>query len=1802
MGNVESQNGDHAFYGTQHGHLSRKHMSRSLRVSNKHHQSQSSSGSTRRSRDCHASQGKVDHRNSETSTRSSSTPSIPQSLVDHALEPFNQTNVLSDYSSPIWVDRVAMNLRPVSCHTHLDNPSETLHQDAESPGTRPHEPQGLQDRGLGLYSNTGEATYLQKTRDGPREPREVVSFKKKRSKSADMWREDDSLDFSLSDLSQEHLTRLEKSDLSREHLTRLEKSDLSREHLTRLEKSDHSREHLTRLEKSDLSREHLTRLEKSDLSREHLTRLEKSDLSREHLTRLEKSDLSREHLTRLEKSDHSREHLTRLEKSDLSREHLTRLEKSDLSREHLTRLEKSDHSREHLTSTEEIIDTEEVEDFPDCDGLLGLVSPEGLESLGAAGRANSLDQLYGGQKTPTRRPAGRYAKWHHDANRSAREGDKMVSPEEEDDGNSYGAYTLPCRRSHCLSEGLTNPRAATCATMQGRRAQTIQDVTAGEGSEYEDSGIDGVTASGAEHQSRRCKTMSMSFSVCSAAGRSLFAGSDSGSSSGGGASEGVQGVYENFRQELEMSSCQTESLEEAGSALSDEQSTMSSAYQSDPLHGVVQGTVRKAGRLAVKNFLVHKKSKKVESATRRKWKSYWVCLKGCTLFFYETDGRSGIDHNSVPKHAAWAENSIVQAVPEHPKKDFVFCLSNSLGDAFLFQTCSQTELENWITAIHSACAAAVARQHHREDTVRLLRAEIKKLEQKIDMDEKMKKMGDMQLSAVTDTKKRKTILDQIFLWEQNLEQFHMGLFRFRCYLASLQGGELPNPKRLLAFASRPTKLAMGRLGIFSVSSFHALVAARTESGGRRRTQAMSRTSSSKRKSRFSSLWGLDTTSKRKTTVHPTINQVFVDGEEPVKKPLDGIYDVDTARERGKSHEGKSLPQVNSDSHMTDSDIWVPDHLTPSWVCLPNDQPVLAIIQPGESALYALETICKAHQLDSTKHYLRLKFLKDNQIQFYIPKPDEQLCDLLYKEIELGSKITKVIQFDRDESYMIGYGFSISVVEEDLVQQLYITDVKAGGLAFARGLNAGDEILQLNGKDSCRLKFGDMKGAFSQASLSLTVNTLPSTDRRQICYLPPRRSDAQEVLHTDIFSVNQEEILDDGVGLMLDSSGDSLDDDSEIFSEADQCRKSTEQVAAFCRSLHDMNPSECATTSSSPSLDSPFRPPATGTASRQLSDADKLRKVICELVETERTYVKDLNCLIGRYLTPLQKETCLTQDELDILVGNLPEMVEFQVEFLKTLEDGTRLVPDLEKLERVDQFKKILFSLGGSFLYYADRFKIYSAFCASHTKVPKVLVKAKTDADFKAFLEERNPKQQHSSTLESYLIKPIQRVLKYPLLLRELYSLTDPDSEEHYHLNVAMKAMNKVASHINEMQKIHEEFGLVFDQLIAEQSGDKKEVADLSMGDLLLHTSVAWINPPSSLGKWKKEPQLAAFIFRTAVVFVCKDGSKQKKKMGGSHRASSVSSEDKDPFRFRHMISTDTLQVRALNNQDGEGSAVCEIVHVKSESEGRPERTFHLCCSSVDSKKDFLKTVHSILRDKQRRQLMKTESLPPNQQYVPFGGKRLCALKGARPAMNRAASDPARTLGRRKLVRNRFTIDTDIVFDGEPDQESPLSPLSSEEPDGQGQREGQGKERGEVQAGDTDRWVEEQIDLECYEAQQEKEVKGGGNVKEMEILSGDDDFCLSVRGPSTDSLSNTDLDGPIGALSLGEEGQERGSKHPQPQGAMGTTTPGMRLSRLGKQRGLAGMSVDDQGAGEEGEDIWLRRENCPPDSGGQTLQS
>lgn len=199
MGNAESQNVEHQFYGEKHASLGRKHTSRSLRLSNK---------ASRRTR--HASSGKIIHRNSEVSTRSSSTPSIPQSLAENGLEPFTQEANMEDFG-PIWVDRMDMGLRPVSYHTDssvtpsVDGSTVLM---AASVQSMPNSEEGR------LYRD--ESTYLAKgsNRQHPYSTNgtnflEPMNFKKKRSKSADIWRED-SLEFSLSDLSQEHLTSNEE--------------------------------------------------------------------------------------------------------------------------------------------------------------------------------------------------------------------------------------------------------------------------------------------------------------------------------------------------------------------------------------------------------------------------------------------------------------------------------------------------------------------------------------------------------------------------------------------------------------------------------------------------------------------------------------------------------------------------------------------------------------------------------------------------------------------------------------------------------------------------------------------------------------------------------------------------------------------------------------------------------------------------------------------------------------------------------------------------------------------------------------------------------------------------------------------------------------------------------------------------------------------------------------------------------------------------------------------------------------------------------------------------------------------------------------------------------------------------------------------------------------------------------------------------------------------------------------------------------------------------------------------------------
>lgn len=61
-------------------------------------------------------------------------------------------------------------------------------------------------------------------------------------------------------------------------------------------------------------------------------------------------------------------------------------------------------------------------------------------------------------------------------------------------------------------------------------------------------------------------------------------------------------------------------------------------------------------------------------------------------------------------------------------------------------------------------------------------------------------MAEGQVEMLSDPDTKEQIQKQILAWEENLERLHCEQFRLKCYMASLQNGELPNPKVIIFHA------------------------------------------------------------------------------------------------------------------------------------------------------------------------------------------------------------------------------------------------------------------------------------------------------------------------------------------------------------------------------------------------------------------------------------------------------------------------------------------------------------------------------------------------------------------------------------------------------------------------------------------------------------------------------------------------------------------------------------------------------------------------------------------------------------------------------------------------------------------------------------------------------------------------------------------------------------------------------------------------------------------------------------------
>ncbi|XP_014283318.1 protein still life, isoforms C/SIF type 2 [Halyomorpha halys] len=941
---------------------------------------------------------------------------------------------------------------------------------------------------------------------------------------------------------------------------------------------------------------------------------------------------------------------------------------------------------------------------------------------------------------------------------------------------------------------------------------------------------------------------------------------------------------------------------------------------------VVSASVNKF--LSVKKWLLRKKHQ-IELARKRGWKGYWVCLKGTTLLFYPCDSREGRSVEAAPKHLIIVDGAIMQPIPEHPKRDYIFCLSTAFGDAYLFQAPCQVELENWVNSIHSACAAAFARHRGKTGTLHLLQEEIFRLEKAIESDHKLKHMAELQQSVVSDPDTKSQISQQILQWEENLERLHCEQFRLRCYMASLQSGELPNPKSLLTHVSRATKSTLNKLGVFTVSSFHAFICARS----------------------------------------PSLLNNLLAGRGATKRRPPML---------SRSNSGSSRRSLQMSREEQEKTVKV---------SVPENQFVSVYLREQMTVEEFLASACSRKGLNPMEHFVRVKKRRDMEDHnYFVPHRSDTIETYLHTHeiVEVCAKILYQVELQRTTlEHMWGFSVEAELIENaDRQDELccYVSRVEDKSVAMHNGIIKGDEIMVINGAIVSDL---DMMYLESVLQEELSLCMMMRSSRTE-----PPETQAGGLLRPDVDieslvcppppsepPVISEEMIS---GLIVPAPGWSKElyspeaetspapPNSEPASkqttransfEIENLLKTAEQVTGFCRS-----PVETRKSSPTGSVVSSG---AGLTPSRQLTDAEKLRKVILELIDTERTYVKHLNSLLENYLEPLKKETFLSQAEIGALFGNIQEIVSFQRQFLQNLEEALEMEPDFHKFDHPSQFKNVLFSVGSAFLYYVNHFKLYSSFCASHSKAQKVLHPNEGNQALQEFLAARNPRQQHSSTLESYLIKPIQRILKYPLLLQQLRNLTDPQSDQHLHLLEALKGMEKVAEHINEMQRIHEEYGAIFDHLFRQHQKSCKQPIDLSPGDLLYYGGVEWLNISDFLGKIKKGLELHAmcFVFKSAVVFLCKERIRQKKKLMSV--ASKGNPNEVEIIRYQVLIPVTEVQVRASSAKDMESHFLWELIHLRSQLQRRSEKVYVLSNSTGDFRNAFLKTIRQIIRESVR---------------------------------------------------------------------------------------------------------------------------------------------------------------------------------------------------------------------------------------------
>lgn len=187
---------------------------------------------------------------------------------------------------------------------------------------------------------------------------------------------------------------------------------------------------------------------------------------------------------------------------------------------------------------------------------------------------------------------------------------------------------------------------------------------------------------------------------------------------------------------------------------------------------------------------------------------------------------------------------------------------------------------------------------------------------------------------------------------------------------------------------------------------------------------------------------------------------------------------------------------------------------------------------------------------------------------------------------------------------------------------------------------------------------------------------------------------------------------------------------------------------------------------------------------KLTRAEKRVQVLDEIIKTERGYVSDLDIVLGSFLTPLR--AAVPAAALVRLFSNIESIYALHAPLLDELE----ALVDRGGLESAD-VAPLYISRASSLGRYSE----YLAANAVHVETLAALC-----ADYPAFAEivaraEEGP-ECRSLRLPAFLLAPLQRLTKYPLLFRELKRFSDESAPNYGKLEDLITLYSQAAAAVN----------------------------------------------------------------------------------------------------------------------------------------------------------------------------------------------------------------------------------------------------------------------------------------------------------------------------------------------------------------------------------------------------------------------